>query len=283
MFYEYRFENLLRETYLHCTFNRNGQCYFRCPEDIVPVVFSIPGSTCVKENNINARDVELYEDCFKFEDILKDANDKAQFKAEAAERILKASNIKPFDIRNIIKKEWEEAIMEQEASQVQIIHKQLPKFKKSTNVYKKNKLFITRKKTDLSKTNIIKGRTESVKVKKDENTEKPELFYNELTSTKKQTKHSTTTKNYGLLIRSAKNDNLPEIKNLNENTDKKTGNRLSMIGVKYIQPQREKKVKKSVQRIAPIKIVTRINYSHNHDKNGLNEKKPTHEELFNPS
>eukprot|EP00826_Nyctotherus_ovalis_P005832 TRINITY_DN11327_c0_g1_i1.p1 TRINITY_DN11327_c0_g1~~TRINITY_DN11327_c0_g1_i1.p1 ORF type:complete len:126 (-),score=19.23 TRINITY_DN11327_c0_g1_i1:63-440(-) len=125
----------------------------------------------------------------------------------------------------------------------------------------------------------MKKKAGSVKPKKENSQTRPELFCNELTNTKKPTKYSMTTKHYGLLIRNAKNDYLPEIKSLNESEyiEKRTDNKLAMIGVKYVQPEKERKIRKSVERVAPIKIVTRIDCS---QRNELGEKKSTVEEPF---
>jgi len=102
------FENILREVYLKCTFKKNGICYFRKPEDITSLSYEIQSLEQSKEivfnkqneSNEKIKNSDLLSDsqCFKYEDVLKNANDKVTRKTNALANFEKTIKMKPFEI-----------------------------------------------------------------------------------------------------------------------------------------------------------------------------------------
>ena len=250
----FRFENILRLAFLHTTYNRDGHCYFRCPDDITPIALNFQSQSDNKEdpnNSIKMNKQEL-DECFKYEDVIKDANDKVTMKLNAAETIKKISSMKPFIISKgeMVGNISIESDYTRSPTSTTIIKKQPQpnKGSKITVVYNNHYRNEPKKK----KTGSLHLRPIR---EMHENSFANRNSISENINMSQQKKYSVPIKTHGLLIRNAKYEYSPEKKlNISCKIDRK----LAMIGVKYTQPPKLRKLKNTLDQVGPMKIITRV-------------------------
>ena len=223
------FENLLRDAYLHCTFNKNGRCYFRCPEDIIPITLFTDKPNSEKELFPNITTPQLYEDCFKYEDVLKVENEKALMKTKFADIVKKTENMLPF---HPLSYEFQKLNLLNNDNVTEIPESYMEKSeeKQKSNLIHRNKNGVPRRYI------IDKSNPDRIK------------------------RFTTPIRTRGLLLRNIKgNYKAEKNKKLSTSEIIMEHKKLAMIGIKCNSPHKNIKTNRITHRETPIKITTRIN------------------------